>query len=44
MTLGRDSTLPMRVGHTPDTLPPDPDDELDWKPAVPDGMSLPYGA
>ncbi|WOO77847.1 putative transcriptional regulatory protein [Vanrija pseudolonga] len=44
MTLGRDSTLPLRVGHTPDTLPPDPDDELDWKPAVPEGMSLPYGA
>ncbi|KAL1412971.1 hypothetical protein Q8F55_000720 [Vanrija albida] len=44
MTLGRDSALPRRPGHTPDALVADVDDELDWKPAVPEGMSLPHGA
>lgn len=43
LTLGREPSLLLRAGLTPDIIPPDPDDELMWSPALPPGKALPMG-
>lgn len=43
LTLGREPSLLLRAGLTPDIIPPDADDELPWSPALPPGKALPMG-
>ncbi|BEJ00153.1 hypothetical protein CcaverHIS631_0500100 [Cutaneotrichosporon cavernicola] len=41
LTLGREPSLLCRPGLSPDSLPADPDDAVEWTPHLPSGAALP---